>query len=535
MTEIKNANPDEVLWRRLDGRGERTLTFVLRSGLSLSGRIRQRDGPWLIVDESEGEAWLRLADIAAVRGLGPASETVLRAPAAAPPAPPAPPAPDPLASWLTAARVFAGHAAFAPPEEVEPRGWHPLVLESDRRRFHQLRAELQAAELGLGPETVEAIRALGERHPACPELWRLRAHAHWKGGDDESAVDAFLHAAILGDRRSWKGLAFAHARRDRPAEAILALRAYFDHAAANGASKSEPELRSLLDQAPPISEGLLDKAIASIRNAQKFAGLEEDINGIIAEAEALFTNRKVNSAFDKLNEGYALSPGHPRVREAERALRSRGDDSAADLEVFEGTLNYILTRHDLVLFDTSVLSLQDHSRDSIEDDWRPRLEDKVAYHKLIERAIRTWPQKIYCTQGVLDEIQGGVGRMRNRDAKKSFGKSAESLARELAACREVEFDDHLDKRLRTLKATFGRLRSKGGLSDVDYDLVCRAFVLALDREVALLSNDRGIHEGVALIKRERRAGNRNIKFLQAQQVCVYTSLHKSHFELINSA
>ena len=291
----------------------------------------------------------------------------------------------------------------------------------------------------------------------------------------------------------------------------------------------------------------LEKRVEELRVARRFADMEEDINGIIAEAEALVARGKLNSAFDKLNEGYAQAPGHDRIRRLEDRLRGSGggDTTRFDPARLEETLGYILAKHDIAVFDTSVLSMQDaltadEARlDALLKDLGPggltTLEEKVAYHKLIERTIKKWRPKLYTTNGVIEEVQRGVRRMTHREARKTFGKSAEAMSRELAPCgRSIEFDKFMEKRLRTLKNTFTRLKTKGGLSSVDFNLICHAFVLAMTRDVALLTNDRGMHEGVRTIKTDFRGGNRNISFLEIDRLSVFTSLHQSHFQLVET-
>jgi len=255
----------------------------------------------------------------------------------------------------------------------------------------------------------------------------------------------------------------------------------------------------------------------------------------------------LEGAFEKLNQGYQLSPGHTRVRVVEERFRSGGADSSRGLDLpgLEATLGHILRVHHHTLLDTSVLTLGHHlTRDEaalnelLRATGAPGLipaEELVAYQKLLERVLTTYSKRVTTTEGVIRELHAALESSFCKGRHKDVGRALEGLTRKLASwVRKEGLSGTARKRLRTLQRTFPRMRSKGGLSEVDFELLTRSFVLAMEGPVALLTNDRGIHTAAGRIH-EACAKNRNIAFLVPDQLEVYSSLHRSHFALVSGA
>ncbi|MDF1662383.1 MAG: hypothetical protein P1V97_11470 [Planctomycetota bacterium] len=575
------------------------ISLTLVSGQSLSGRVKEVGADYIVLEAKQGDQWVRSRHILFiapnVTTKNPSSETIqghIATPKKASPSAP----------------TFKPAIQFVPEPQARTSTWNPRIKDSDQALYLELHRRITEGVPEALSATRHEVQALIDRHPGNKEIHGLKGYLGWKLGEAPLTRDGFFIASILGQRSSW--LWYVHACfMDKQTDfALLGIEQIYRHKSILEApklwrlflnlcawhkeyspldqvlknleqrqNKEELELffedvAWLCDKNPPLTAEsfrawyqehtkdsvagafgekrvIFQTRMAKIKNDAKFAALEEDISGLIAEAEGLAKNGKINSAYNKLNEAYGLMPAHNRVRVAEQKLRgpTRRIQDPFQLSAVESTLKSIFADHDFVVFDTSVLSMQDHfSKEERELDKFLResgkhglstLEEKVAYHKLIERMIETHREKIYVPQGVVEEIQDGVARMRDRKALSTFGKSAEIIRRELSRCsRHEAFDDrHADKKLRTIRSTFQRLRSRGGLSEVDFDLIIRSFVLAIDQKVALLSNDRGIHSGVEHIVKVIRGGNRNVAFLKKAQIDLYSSIQKSHFEIVKQS
>lgn len=575
------------------------ISLTLVSGQSLSGRVKEVGTDYLVLEAKQGDQWVRSRHILFISPKV-ASES-LSADAVpghvSTPKKASPSAPE-----------FKPSIQFTPEPQARTTNWNPRIKEADQALYIALHKRITEGVPEALSKTRHEVQGLLDRHPANKEIHGLKGYLGWKLGEAPLTRDGFFIASVLGQRSSWLWYVHACFMDKQTDNALLGIEQIYRHKSIleipklwrlflnlcawhkefspldkvlkfleQRQNKEELELffedvAWLADKNPPLSAEnfrawyleysknsvagafgekrvIFQTRMAKIKNDAKFADLEEDISGLIAEAEGLAGNGKINSAYNKLNEAYALMPAHNRVRAAEQKLRgpSRRIQDPFQLSSVESTLKSIFTDHDFVVFDTSVLSMQDHfSKEERELDKFLResgkhglstLEEKVAYHKLMERTIETYRAKIYVPKGVVEEIQNGVAQMRDRKALQTFGKSAEIIRRELARCsRNETFDDrHADKKLRTIRNTFQKLKTRGGLSEVDFDLIIRSFVLAIEQKVALLSNDRGIHSGVQHIVKVIQGGNRNVAFLKKAQIDLYSSIQKSHFELVKQS
>jgi hypothetical protein len=570
------------------------IELTLISGQSLNGLVKEVGTDYIVLDSKQGERWIRSRHIVLINAQKPApQDAVQESPKASSPKKVAAQKPE-----------FEPNIEFVPRDQAKIQRWSPRIAEADGKLYEELfKVSQSEASTEQLKSAIPQLQQLIDRHPANLELHGLLGLFGWKMRDAKLAQRGFFLAAVLGEGKGWLRYLHACFLEQDVGKACLALEfayrrkaitsdpklwRYFLRACAwvkdfsplsevlkaIQSRKSNEERNLFYDDVawlagatPPMSPKAFDdwraahqsgsssplsekRLVLKIRSDKilsesKFADLEEDISGLIAEAETLSQNGKINSAFDKLNEGYRLVPGHERIRSAETKLRgpSRRLHDPFKISNVESTLKAIFSQHDFVVFDTSVLSMQNHftNEDAKLDRFLREsgkhglatLEEKVAYHKLFQRMIEKHDQKVFVTDGVVNEIQEGVKGMIDRKALQTFGKSAELLRRELASCsRNVVFDDHQLKKLRVLRSTFQKLRTKGGLSEVDYDLICRSFILAIGNKVALLSNDRGIHSGVAHIRSVVSGGNRNVLFLKKAHVEMYSSIQKSHFELV---
>lgn len=578
---------------------DRSVSLTLVSGQSLTGRVVELGADYLVLEGKNGQQWVRSRHLLFISPLTHSEPKPVEA------------VPGRVATPKRAqptAPEFKPAIQFVPLPEAKTSTWNERIKDADQALYSELVTRIKEGVAEALSGSRHDVQALIDRHPANKEIHGLKGYLGWRLGEGPLARDGFFIASALGQRASW--LWYVHACfMDKQTDlALLGIEQIYRYSSIlehpklwrlflnlcswhkefsplekvfkwveQRQNQEEQELffedvAWIADKNPPLTaesfqawykevesnsgagafaqkRASFQSRMAKIKNEAKFAALEEDISGLIEEAKALAANGKINSAYNKLNEAYGLMPAHNRVRAAEQKLRSptRRIQDPFQLATIESTLQSIFADHDYVVFDTSVLSMQDHfSKEERELDRFLResgkhglasLEEKVAYHKLMERIIESHRDKIYVSPGVVEEIQEGVARMRDRKALQTFGKSAEVIRRELARCsRHPIFDDrHGEKKLRTIRNTFQRLRSRGGLSEVDFDLIVRSFVLAIDQKVALLSNDRGIHSGVEHIVKVIKGGNRNIAFLKKAQIDLYSSIQKSHFELVKQS
>jgi hypothetical protein len=547
----------------------------LLSGRRVIGRLTAVLRDALTIETGEGETLVALTALALVEP---------------PPAPTGAAAPTPMPTQAQARALWA--RAEHLPEDPDVSSWHRCYATDDNANYRSLRADvLSDAEPSTAERQArrEAIRALIDRHPASLELQVLRAADGFRGGQPQDLYDSCLKALAIDERpERWAQFALAATAQERPTEALIACeraltalsyelwpelwqltRALLEATEAqslatelqrralsqvdqDGAELIEAWFQAHMTQRTDTAEAALAEDRARLRRAidkdreeLKFAMLEEDLNGLIFEARKLARNGKLNSAFDKLNEAYRLSPTNPRVRAVEEQLRANDGRAreSYDLEGLEVSLQHIVSQHDHLVLDTSVLSLPD----SFDHDERvldrvlksvgkhgiATLEEKVSYHKMIERSVSAWSGKFYVSKGVVTEIRTGLAAMKDRKALETFGRSGASLTRLLERCVSGPPATRRDeKKLRALKHSFHRLRSHGGLSEVDYDLLCRAYYLTSFGAVALMSNDRGILAGCKAINEAHSAGNQNIEFLKPEMLRFYCSLERSRFQQV---
>lgn len=486
--------------------------------------------------------------------------------------------------------------------------WHERVREADAKLYVSLRLayeERRRADLDL-----EKLDALSHRHPASLDIQLLRGHVGFFLEKHTMAADALFRAAVLSQGKYWEDYAQSCLLDHDLEHALIAYQHFYTQQAVHNMSHWQDFLKLSVwssdfaglsavleavqkrlwpDECEMVFTGLknldfvsealansLDFTVwqealrqlhqagntcpksfehkrlkfkdrlAKVETENKFAEIEEDITGIIGEAQELKARGRTTSAFAKLNEAYQLAPGHPRVKTTENTLRgpTKRLNKGLDQSLLELTLTKIIHSHSLLVLDTCVCSIPEHlNRKEIilEQALREQghkglstLEEKVSYHTFMQRLVDQYPSHFFAPDSVLEELKCDFANFKNRKARQSFGKSAKSLRRALvAASRNIEFTSRQEKRVRTTKATFNSLRLKSGLSEADYDILCRTFILAVDHKVALLTNDRGIHAGVAHIIKSYQNGNQNIAFLQPSNIEVYASLHKSHFEKVD--
>lgn len=593
--KLQGQAPRSLVSKLEQALGEEITLQLVRSE-ALTGTVVEFGQDYLVLHSEGHEYWIPLAQVAYLKrplksrtssqaaknqAAKPSNKTgrLTQLPALKIVSLPPPPAP------LTADDLNLKPFDFMPEPMIDTSRWHPKIADQDLKDYHALLGSLATLENQGGTpdgELIAQATRLCDRHPSQKDLQALLGFMAWLRKDDKLARKATLKASALGKRSSWRAFVHACLRGGRMDLALFGLgqiskfnrqdqstleaaQELAGHAIHSPGSESPPSfdfddaeaLESCLCQDGPVFKDARKpiqvkeryrefvEELARIQAEAKFADLEEDVNGLIADAEELFAHGKLLSAFDKINEGFQLVPGHIRLRQLEERLRGNElrTESSFDLARLEATLNYVLNKHDFVLFDTSVLSMQDtlsYEEASLDELLRASgahgittIEERVAYHKLVERIVQSWPKKVLVTDGVITEIHKGATGMKDRKAQSSFGKSALIMARALAPCaKNYSWDRDSRKRLRTLRSTFQKLRTKGGLSEVDYELICTGFVVGENHSIALLTNDRGIHRGVEHIKTAFQNGNRNIKFLNPDNVSVYTSLHKSHFELL---